>query len=163
MQAVKDATGTTPLLYTSPAFLSNFGGLGAYPLWVANYGVSCPDVPAAWKTYTFWQSSGSGSFPPITGAVDLDTFNGTHAELTAFANGTSASDSGTSDAASDAAPNDAPAVTDTSDDASTGGELQETGGCSVASSNADLGWLAALVIAAEASRRRRRAAPVTAR
>lgn len=81
LSAVKKSTGLTPFLYTSPDFLSSYGSLGAYPLWVANYGVSCPDVPSAWKTYTFWQSSGSGSAAGISGQCDVDTFNGTLAEL----------------------------------------------------------------------------------
>ncbi|HEX7604614.1 MAG TPA: GH25 family lysozyme, partial [Polyangiaceae bacterium] len=88
LATVKSATGVTPLLYTSPAFLSSFAGFGSYPLWVANYGVSCPNVPSPpWSTYTFWQSTGTGSLSVITGALDLDTFNGTLAQLIAFADG----------------------------------------------------------------------------
>jgi lysozyme len=88
MAAVKSQSGVTPILYTSPAFLSSFGTLGQYPLWVANYSVSCPTVPSAWKTYTFWQSTGSGSLSALSGAVDLDTFNGTLSDLTSFASST---------------------------------------------------------------------------
>jgi lysozyme len=96
MAAVKSKSGVTPILYTSPAFLSSFGTLGQYPLWVANYGVSCPTVPSAWKSYTFWQSTGTGSLSALSGAVDLDTFNGSLSELTSFADGTwPASDAGT--------------------------------------------------------------------
>jgi len=98
LSTVETATGVTPFLYTSPLFLSDFTALAAYPLWVANYGVSCPDVPAAWTTYTFWQSTGRGSLSPtITGALDLDTFNGTLAELQALG-GTTTTDGGTADA-----------------------------------------------------------------
>jgi lysozyme len=85
LEAVQSATGLTPILYASPGFVSNFGGLGAYPLWVANYGVSCPTVPSAWKAYTFWQNSGTGSAKGISGEVDTDTFNGTLADLLALA------------------------------------------------------------------------------
>ena len=161
MQNVENATGTKPILYTSPAFLSNFGGLGAYPLWVANYGVSCPDVPAAWKTYEFWQSTGTGSFPPITGDVDLDTFNGTLADLQTFAYGAPATDGGTDDASLDASP---PVDASVTNDA--GGEIENTSGCNCntsASSGTGDAWIAALVIAAETSRRRRRAVRERAR
>jgi MYXO-CTERM domain-containing protein len=94
LSAVQTTTGVTPLLYASSQFLSDFGPLGVYPLWVANYGVSCPDVPAAWTTYTFWQSSGSGSAPGISGQVDVDSFNGTLAQLQALG-GTGPGDAGT--------------------------------------------------------------------
>jgi lysozyme len=102
LSAVQTATGLTPLLYASSSFLSDYGGLGAYPLWVANYGVSCPNVPSAWTTYTFWQSSGTGSAGGISGQVDVDSFNGTLAELQALGTGggtdagTTGADTGTS-------------------------------------------------------------------
>ncbi len=107
MAAVKKQSGVTPVLYTSPAFLTSFGSLGQYPLWVANYGVSCPTVPSAWKSYEFWQSTGSGSLSALSGAVDLDTFNGSLSDLTTFADGTWP-DAGTSDAG---APQDAGSAT----------------------------------------------------
>ena len=99
LATVKSATGVTPFLYTSPAFLSSFAAFAAYPLWVANYGVSCPNVPAPWSTYTFWQSTGTGSLSAISGALDLDTFNGTLPQLLALGDGPS-SDGGTSTDAS---------------------------------------------------------------
>ena len=159
MQNVATATGTKPILYTSPAFLSNFGGLGAYPLWVANYGVSCPDVPAAWKTYDFWQSTGTGAFPPLTGNVDLDTFNGTLADLQTFAYGTPASDASAEASVDASQPTDAKTANDA------GGEVGTTSGCNCNTSSSGTGdaWIAALVIAAETSRRRRRAARERAR
>jgi MYXO-CTERM domain-containing protein len=168
MKNVESASGTKPILYTSPAFLSNFGGLGAYPLWVANYGVSCPDVPAAWKTYEFWQSTGTGSFPPLTGAVDLDTFNGTLADLQTFAFGTSATDGGTDASGGDASSSSdaTPPPSDAAKSSDAGGEGEEpTSGCNcnASSASANDAWLVALVIAAETSRRRRRAARVRAR
>ncbi len=97
LSQVQSMTGLTPLLYASSQFLSTFGPLGVYPLWVANYGVSCPDVPAAWTTYTFWQSSGSGSAGGISGQVDVDSFNGTLEQLQALGGdaGTPPVDSGT--------------------------------------------------------------------
>ena len=169
MKNVETATGTKPILYTSPAFLSNFGGLGAYPLWVANYGVSCPDVPSAWKTYEFWQSTGTGSFPPLTGNVDLDTFNGTLADLQTFAYGTPLADGGSdasNDASGDASLNDASPPKDAAPSNDAGGESEEPASgcnCNASSASASDAWIVAIVIAAETSRRRRRAARERAR
>jgi lysozyme len=94
LDTVKASSGVTPFLYTSPLFLSSYAQLGAYPLWIANYGVSCPMVPAPWTTYVFWQSSG-GTIAPISGTVDLDSFNGTLAQLEALG-GPASSDGGVS-------------------------------------------------------------------
>lgn len=75
-----------PLVYTAN-FMSNVTGtnFSAYPLWVANYGATCPLMPTGWTEWVFWQTSESGRVPGVTGNVDLDTFNGTRAELLAFA------------------------------------------------------------------------------
>lgn len=109
MSAVQSASGVTPMLYVSPLFLSSYAGLGGYPLWVANYGVSCPDVPSPWSTYTFWQSSSTGSISAISGALDLDSFNGTLAQLHALGAPTPPSDAGQPvDASGDASDDDAP-------------------------------------------------------
>ncbi len=179
MAAVKSQSGVTPILYTSPAFLTSFGTLGQYPLWVANYGVSCPNVPSAWTSYTFWQSTGTGSLSALSGAVDLDTFNGTLADLTTFADSTwPGGDAGvTSDAgvASDAAPSQdsgatSDAATPPSGDAGTSPQADGGtpgnwptsggGGCDAAPSRGAIGWpwLVALGLAVLARRRR----PITA-
>jgi lysozyme len=82
LQAVTQATGKTAVLYVSPSFLSSYAGLAGYQLWIANWGVNCPDVPSPWSTYTFWQTSDSGSVNGIPSTVDLDVFNGTLSQLT---------------------------------------------------------------------------------
>src|SRR5207245_9703027 len=69
------SAGTYPV--TSAAFAS-------YPLWVANYGATCPSMPVGWSQWKFWQTSSTGSVSGITGAVDLDEFNGTLADLMSF-------------------------------------------------------------------------------
>jgi lysozyme len=51
-------------------------------LWIAEYGVASPSLPLnIWKTWSLWQYSGSGSVAGFTGAVDLDQFNGSNANL----------------------------------------------------------------------------------
>ena len=112
LDAVTKSTGMTAMIYTSPAFLSDFSSFASNPLWVANWGVMCPDVPSPWSTWTFWQNSATGSVSGVTGAsaVDLDYFNGTLLQLAALGVGGSAdagtaSDSGTK-ADSGASPTD---------------------------------------------------------
>jgi lysozyme len=100
MARVQAGTGRTPLIYTSPGVWGNIGnpqGFSEYVLWVAHYGVSCPSMPSGWTAWKFWQYSDSGSVSGISGAVDLDHFNGSLSELMAFANGGSTMpDAGTS-------------------------------------------------------------------
>lgn len=85
---VAAATGKKPIVYTAPGWWAQFGkpsGLDQYTLWVANWGVSCPSVANSWSHWDFWQNSSSGSVPGISGAVDTDRFNGSLADLLAFA------------------------------------------------------------------------------
>jgi lysozyme len=85
LQTVEAGTGRHPVVYT---MLGMSGSVGTsftnYPLWVANWGVSCPRMPSSWTQWKFWQSSDKGSVPGISEKVDLDTFNGTMADLQAF-------------------------------------------------------------------------------
>jgi lysozyme len=91
LAAVTTATGKTAVLYVSPSFLSSYAGLESYGLWIANWGVTCPTVPSPWTTWAFWQNSDTGTVSGIsgTGAVDLDVFNGTLAQLTGGSSGSS--------------------------------------------------------------------------
>jgi len=93
---VEAGTGKRPLIYSVASFwnrLESDAG-GVYPLWVADYGASCPALPAPWTTWTFWQRSGDGRAPGISTAVDLDVFNGTAGGLLAFARGPSVASGG---------------------------------------------------------------------
>jgi GH25 family lysozyme M1 (1,4-beta-N-acetylmuramidase) len=91
LQTVQELTGRAPIVYTSPYFwetyLGNSTAFTQYPLWVAHYGVSQPRVPGGWTTWTFWQSTSDGHVDGIGGRVDMNTFNGTTAQLSALANG----------------------------------------------------------------------------
>jgi lysozyme len=90
LKDVTQLTGKQAMLYASPGFLSSWGGLTNYPLWIANYGVSCPSMPSGFSGWDIWQSSESGSVSGIGSNVDIDAFNGTLADLVAFANGSGA-------------------------------------------------------------------------
>lgn len=80
---VTAALGRKPLVYTSPGFWSSRGNptIKGTSLWVAHWGVSCPNAPSTWPGWEFWQYSATGRVPGIVGDVDLDKFNGTLAEL----------------------------------------------------------------------------------
>ena len=151
LAAVKTATGKTPILYTSPAFLSSYPGRRQYPLWVANYGVSCPTVPARGRRTRSGRAPGPDRFRRLAGALDLDSFNGTLDDLLAF---------GTPDAAAtDAAPLDEAAAPplDASDGSDAGGAEPGSSGCGcvVGREPPRAGSLLALDVVALAAARRK--------
>ena len=84
---IEEGTNRRPLVYTAQYFWNGIAGgdqLGDYPLWVANYGVSCPNLPATWSSWAFWQYTDSGSVSGIFGPVDKNRFHGSAAELAQF-------------------------------------------------------------------------------
>ncbi len=100
LQTVEAATGRKPMVYTMAGMSGSIGSsFTDYPLWVANWGVSCPRMPSKWGGWKFWQRSDRGSVPGIHEKVDLDEFNGTMADLQAFIaeTGGGAPDAGTDD------------------------------------------------------------------
>src|ERR1700722_14413445 len=97
--AVKAGTGKVPMVYTAEGYWDSDVASSAFstnPLWVANWGVSCPDLPTGWTSWAFWQDSDTGSVNGISGNVDTDEYNGTLAALQAFAGGAASSDAGAS-------------------------------------------------------------------
>jgi GH25 family lysozyme M1 (1,4-beta-N-acetylmuramidase) len=90
LQTVQQLTGRTPIIYTGPSFwrtsMGNSTAFTAYPLWIANYGVTSPSIPGGWSTWTFWQGSSTGSVAGIGGNVDMNAFQGTLAQLNTLAN-----------------------------------------------------------------------------
>ncbi len=98
LNVITNALGRKPLIYTSSGFGPNIGtGFGAYPLWVANWGVTCPTLPGGWTSWEFWQTADNGSVKGITGPVDLDEFNGSLTQLIAFGLAPSSADAGVAD------------------------------------------------------------------
>ena len=85
LNKVQSALGIRPIVYTGKNMEGVIGSsLSAYYLWVANYGVTCPNLPSGWRTWKFWQTSEAGSVSGVGGAVDLDTFNGSSSALRAI-------------------------------------------------------------------------------
>jgi lysozyme len=88
---IRARTGLTTIIYTYPDYWIQLGSPSAFassPLWMASYIQPCPDIPAAWSSWAFWQDSGSALVPGISGQTDTDRFNGTLAQLQQMAGGT---------------------------------------------------------------------------
>lgn len=73
---VHTLTGYWPVIYTSPYIWSLVTGdktrFAVCPLWIANWNVPVPIIPAPWESYTYWQDTvlPKGSIPGIPGQVD---------------------------------------------------------------------------------------------
>lgn len=87
---IEHATGRKPLIYIGRYGPDGEGGglpnatLAACPLWLSEYQVTTPRLPAGWDACMLWQWTDTGSFPGVAGDCDRDRFNGTSAELKAF-------------------------------------------------------------------------------
>lgn len=80
LEIVERETGVRPVLYTGPRFWNaNLGeGFSEYPLWVAEYGTSTPELPADWTRWTLWQWQGDATVPGVEKDADLSRL---HPEL----------------------------------------------------------------------------------
>jgi lysozyme len=89
LRTAEELTGRKPIIYTGPYFWESEMGdtreFASFPLWVAHYQTSSPRVPGGWRSWTFWQRSQTGRVNGISGAVDINKFNGTSARLSALA------------------------------------------------------------------------------
>jgi lysozyme len=80
VKRVTKKLGRKPMIYTNASSWSVTGNTtefakARYPLWVAEWGVSRPGVPAnnwAGRGYSVWQFTSSGSVAGISGRVDMD-------------------------------------------------------------------------------------------
>lgn len=175
LEHVEGELGVRPIIYTGRYFWQDEVG-GAdftdYQLWIANYNVECPNIPAPWTEWLFHQYSSTAVIPGITAnTVDVNTFNGSMDDLRALAQIPVCGDgvcTGDEDATSCAAdcPVDEPGDDgdgdgdgDGGDDDGAGAEAGDmTGGCAAGGGAAGgLGGLglAALALIARRPRRRR--------
>jgi GH25 family lysozyme M1 (1,4-beta-N-acetylmuramidase)/uncharacterized protein YraI len=82
-----------PIIYTGPAFWSEYGEKTAYwagfPLWIAHYTTAVgPTVPDPWMRWVFWQFSVKGQgelFGTQSLSVDVNRFDGSMDDLLVFA------------------------------------------------------------------------------
>lgn len=88
MDYVEAQTGKRPIIYTGSYFWDSFGPgtrFADHHLWSPHYTTNpCPFVPDAWDIWTIWQYTDSGSVPGIAGNVDMNHFNGSLDDLTAW-------------------------------------------------------------------------------
>jgi GH25 family lysozyme M1 (1,4-beta-N-acetylmuramidase) len=90
VKRVNKRLGRKPMIYTNATSWASAGNTtefakARYPLWVAEWGVSRPSVPAAnWagRGYSVWQFTSSGSVPGISGKVDMDRLGKGLAKIT---------------------------------------------------------------------------------
>ncbi|MEO0581856.1 MAG: GH25 family lysozyme [Bacteroidota bacterium] len=86
LQTVEEATGRQPMIYTDVYTGNNYldsPDFSSYPLWVAFYeDKSKPDLPSAWREWTFWQKTGTYTIGRTTN--DFDVFHGGMNEMQAF-------------------------------------------------------------------------------
>ena len=90
VKRVNKRLGRKPMIYTNATSWSATGDTrefakAKYPLWVAEWGVSRPTVPASnWGRhgYSVWQYTSSGSVPGISGDVDMDRLGKGLAKIT---------------------------------------------------------------------------------
>lgn len=83
LRRVEAALGVKPVIYTNTSSWAATGdttefALDGHPLWVANWHVRKPSVPAAnWASegWSVWQYSSDGSVNGIRGRVDLDVLH----------------------------------------------------------------------------------------
>lgn len=91
MDELEKLTGRTPILYTYKYFwigtMGNTQEFNNYPLWLAAYQTTPPEPVGGWDRVDIWQRSGSGRVAGVPTIVDMNLFNGDHAQLKAFAGG----------------------------------------------------------------------------
>lgn len=91
VKRVNKGLGAKPLIYTNTTSWSATGNTlefarRGHKLWVANWGVKSPSVPAgnwAGRGWTVWQFTSSGSIDGISGRVDLNRFKGSFRKISA--------------------------------------------------------------------------------
>lgn len=87
---VRATIGREPIVYAglySWPRLTGGADLTTSPLWIAQYtSAACPDIPAPWTSWLFWQHSNTGQVDGVeSGELDVNVFNGTYDQLRAFA------------------------------------------------------------------------------
>ncbi len=69
--------GVRPAIYTSPKFWNRHldGSFGQHPLWIAEYGVDTPTVPAGWDGWHLWQWQENATVPGVEKGADVSRVN----------------------------------------------------------------------------------------
>lgn len=75
LERVAERIGVKPFLYTFPGFWGKLGNtteFGSYPLWIAHWRVTAPQLPKGWRRHAIWQYADDGHVDGISGRVDLN-------------------------------------------------------------------------------------------
>lgn len=77
LKELEAKSGHQPVVYTDAANASGVfddDRFRDYPLWIAQYGVSHPDMENRWKRWSGWQYTDRGRVRGVNGTVDRDYF-----------------------------------------------------------------------------------------
>ncbi len=76
LQELRELTGNGVAIYSDANNASNTfdARLSVYPLWIAQYGVTHPDMQNHWSKWSGWQYTDNGRVNGIRGGVDRDYF-----------------------------------------------------------------------------------------
>jgi lysozyme len=72
LEIVEAELGVIPVIYTSPNFWNAHfdASFGRFPLWIAEYGVDQPTLPAGWTSWLMWQYEENAAVPGIEKGAD---------------------------------------------------------------------------------------------
>ncbi len=76
LRELQERTGKRVAVYSDASNAADVfdDRLSEYPLWIAQYGVSRPDMQNSWERWSGWQYTDRGRVPGIRGWVDRDYF-----------------------------------------------------------------------------------------
>jgi len=83
LRLLEEHYGVQPIIYTSPKFWNAHldDSFGHHPLWIAEYGVDEPTLPAGWDRWHLWQWQGDAAVPGVEKEADLSRVNRTADDL----------------------------------------------------------------------------------
>jgi lysozyme len=78
LELIERETGRIPVIYTGPRFWDTHfdASFARYQLWVAEYGVAEPTLPAGWTEWLFWQFQGDAAIPGVEKTADRSRLRG---------------------------------------------------------------------------------------
>lgn len=78
--------GVKPIVYTTAKFWNEHftAEFGDHPLWVAEYDVDEPKLPAGWESWHLWQWRGDATVPGVEKGADLSQVNLSGVDLSAL-------------------------------------------------------------------------------
>lgn len=74
LEIVSKESENPAIIYTNPSTwkaIGNPSNFSQHPLWIADFGVSQPEIPASWKDFTGWQYKDNEIVPGIDGETDV--------------------------------------------------------------------------------------------